>query len=471
MIEVDPALPLPPLNVTCSSGFDKHTFDIWWSTPDEISANTKFNIIGVNIYRSFDSEFGPYFRMNSVPVQANFYRDRAQVKVVLQEDVSNSFLLRGDTSPDGRWVFKTRNTPIDIQPVIGTECADMNVFVTVDGVPTRISEIISSSGEVRISEYPYFDTASQLTIPPVLPKPDSVVLASYRFLDTGPKTSLYQRIFYRITTVAVDENGELIETPLDKASQTNAHEVEKLDWIWREAVRRNKFILVHGGERVKVFIRRSVGPKCGCYSDTRKQPDSSCEVCFGTSIIGGYDGPYDTIIAPDDSERSISQSNRGRSLTHAYETWTGPTPLLSQRDFVVKLNGDRYGIGPVRMPTNRGMQLQQHFSISHLDEGDIRYKVPVLDTTTLVVPQTRYIIPGSGKAHPETTSREAIPDEREFRGRSPVYENYHRRLWTIRLLNRFFKKQRHLRLMLLQPRVFRFSREFWMNLDLLILSI
>jgi hypothetical protein len=426
-LEVDPAVPLPPLNLTCSPGFDRGTVDLWWSSPEGISANTKFGIVGVNVYRSFDSEFGPYHRMNAVPVQANFWRDRTTVRVVLQEDVSDRFSSWGLTDPSGRWMFRTKNSPVVIQPSHGTECADMNVFVTVDGVPARIASIVSSGGEVELARFSHFDVASQKSVPAVVPEPGSVVLASYRHVDEGPTRSLYQRVFYRVTTVASDGQGGLVETPVPRAAQTNTHEVEKTDWIWREAVRRNQFILQQSGERVKVFVRRAVGPRCGCYSETNRQPASDCLVCYGTGVIGGYDGPYDVVLAPDDSEKAIVQSNRGRSLTHSYETWTGPSPLLSQRDFIVKLNGDRYGIGPVRMPTNRGMQLQQHFSVSHIDEGDIRYDVKVLDTSTLVVPETRYTVPGEGGATPMTTDRDAIPEERQIRSRTVAGENAYRR--------------------------------------------
>ena len=427
LLEVIPDLPLPPLNLMCSMGFSNDTVDLWWSSPGEISSNTKFTIIGVNVYRSFDSEFGPYTRLNAIPISINYYKDNKNVRVVLQENVSNSFIARGNTDPQGRWIFKTSKTPIFIQPSLGTECADMNVFVTVDGVQSPIFSINSNSGEVQLDTFKKFNVTNQKIVNPVIPNNDSVVLASYRYKDFGPSTSLYQRLFYRVTTVAMDPNGVLLETPIKDASVTNTNEIEKLDWIWKEAVRRNKFILQQGGERVKAFIRKNVGPRCGCYSYTNKQPASDCVVCYGTGVIGGYDGPYDIIIAPDDSEKNIAQSNRGRSLTHSYETWTGPQPLLSQRDFIVKLNGDRYGFGPVRMPSNRGMQLQQHFTITHLDEGDIRYKVPVLDISTLVVPQTRYMVDGEGKATPMVTERQAIPDEREIRGRTVAYENTYRR--------------------------------------------
>lgn len=427
ILEVIPCNPLPPLNVTCAVGFENNKVDIWWSNPAELSSNTQYNILGVNVYRSFDSEYGPYQRLNASPVQINYWRDNSLVNVVLQEDVSRSFICNGNTDPSGRWIFRTRNVPIIIQPSINTDCIDLNVYVTIDGQPVKIRSIVSETGEVEIDTRSKFDVTNQTFSLPVTINPSSIVLASYRYLNRGPQTKLYQRLFYRVTTVAVNSSGNYIETPLKSANGTNTNEVEKLDWIWREAVRRNRFILQQGGERVKAFIRKHVGTRCGCYSYDNKQPAGDCLVCYATGIIGGYDGPYDVIVAPDDSEKNITQSNRGRSLTHAYETWTGPQPLLSQRDFIVKLNGDRYGIGPVRMPSNRGMQLQQHFTISHLDEPDIRYKVPVLDTSSMIIPQTRYTIPGEGASSPMTTERNAIPDEREIRGRTVAFENAYRR--------------------------------------------
>jgi hypothetical protein len=424
-----PAAPLPPLNFSVLSGLEKGVIDLRWDPPANLSQNSKFSVIGVNIYRSFDSEFGPFFRLNTVPVGSTYWRDMNQVTLVLEEDVSRQFIVRGTTDPDRQWVFRVQHRPIVIHPWIGSmDCASLNVFVTINGVQAAIAKIVAVDGEVTLSNENIFDVAAQKKNPPILPTSDTdVVLATYRYLENEVKTDLGRRIFYRITTVASDEAGELIETPLDKAASSNNYRVENIDYIWREAVRRNKFLLYQGGERVKVFIRRSVGLRCGCNSDTHKQPSSDCRDCYGTGIIGGYDGPYDIIIAPDDSERSISQSNRGRTVAHMYDSWTGPSPLLSQRDFIVKLNSERYAIGSIRMPTARGMQLQQHFPMSYIDEPDIRYLVPVINTSVLITPQTRYIVPGYGNATPMVTERQAIPDNREFRGNTPTYESTNRR--------------------------------------------
>lgn len=425
VLETDPALPLPPLNLSCASGFDKGTVDLRWTLPSDLSSNSAFGVLGVNVYRSFDSEYGPWVRLNSLPVGSTFYRDRTNIVLELQEDVSDRFVTRGVTDPGGRWAFRVRKRPIHLE---GQEwipnVTNANVYVTVNGVPAFVESIDAYLGEVLLRDVPTFDPASQRMELPVLPSGSGdVVLATYKHVSNEVVTSLGRRIFYRVTTVATLSDGSVGETPLDRAASVSNHEVEKLDYIWREAVRRNRFILDQGGERVKLFIRKSVGQRCGCWVPSHRQASSDCLGCYGTGILGGYDGPYDITVAPDNGQKSISQGNRGRTLSHDYDTWTGPSPLLSQRDFVVKLNGDRYAVGPVTSPSNRGMVLQQAFSISHLDESDIRYRVPMPDPSRLSAPRTRYAVPGGGSSTPMVTDRDSIPDEREVRGGTVTYDN------------------------------------------------
>ncbi|HEY8096130.1 MAG TPA: hypothetical protein VIE65_08550 [Methylobacter sp.] len=417
-----PAFPLPPLNVGCVS-FDPEVVDVLWTPPAELSANTNFNVLGVNIYRSFDSEFGPFFRLNTIPLGSLQYRDTTKIVLAIQEDVSSAFTTRGaPTDVALQYAFRTRYKPIVIHPSPGAaNRTNLNVQVTVNGIPAYVEEIHSEQGIVILRHLPTFDSITKELTPPVLPtSPTDVVLATYRYIKDEVRTKLSQKIFYRITTVAYDAaRNELIETPLDRAVTTNNMEVEKIDYIWAEAVRRNKWILFQGGERVKLFIRKIVGPQCGCNSVYHRQPDSQCLVCFNTGVIGGYDGPYNMIIAPDDAEKKHSQTNRGRTVEHSYETWTGPRPLLSQRDFIVKLNGDRYGIGPVRMPSNRGMQLQQMFSISSFDEADIRFKVLIPNLSFMDAPREH----PPGRRDVLITDRQGIADERELRGNSITWSN------------------------------------------------
>jgi len=179
------------------------------------------------------------------------------------------------------------------------------------------------------------------------------------------------------------------------------------------------------------------------------QPSNRCEICIGTGFVGGYEGPFDNLVAPDDAERRISQSQMGRRKEHTYEVWTGPSPVVTQRDFIVKQTNERYSIGPVRRPTNRGNLLQQHFQIGYLDEQDIRYKVAIPSYASLVFPQTRWAfreaphiaVDGTGYRQPSTmpteppypegeegrwpeqTEKAGEPDATEQRGRSGPWVN------------------------------------------------
>lgn len=426
--------PAPPLNLFMMDG-TRGVIDLRWDDPSYLTLNSKFQILGVNVYRSFDSEFGPYHRITELPLGSTFWRDETDNELVVEEDVTDSFLLFGAPSAGSeqkRYVFQTLNSPIVGEAARGTptnQPRDVRVFV--DGVEAQVRSVYGNTGEVELDTDYYPDVTRQKYFAPVIPTSQSRVTCTYRYTRSFLKTDLAQRVFYRVTTVAVPvgcnlsllQPQDLIETPLEYAAATNTFEIEKLDWIWREAIRRNRWILEQGGERVRVFLRKNVGLPCTCTSYTGKQPMSDCTKCYGVGIIGGYEGPYDIIVAPDDAEKNIAQTEMGRTERHQYEVWTGPQPLLSQRDFILKLNGDRYSIGAVRMPSNRGNILQQHFSIGSFDEKDIRYQVPVGDPVKYA--STQFAPRGPDFGGPvEETEHPLIGNEREYRGHTKTWKNH-----------------------------------------------
>lgn len=427
--------PVAPLNLFMTSGYMRGVYNICWDDPAQQALNSRFQILGVNIYRSFDSEYGPFDRITDFPVGSRFYRDQTDNVLVMDEEVDPSqWLLQGDASTGrdlDRWVFRTQRSPIvlsDSQAVPTRIPTD--VVVRIDGDLARVARVHGETGEVEIDPLYYADTSRQKWLEATRPGSNSRVTVSYRWNRTLLKTDLFQRVFYRITTVGIPVGlrpdycgpGDILETPLERAAATSNQEIEKLDWAWREAVRRNSWILSQGGERVKVFIQKHVGQSCPCTEyDHHKQARNDCPLCYGTRFLGGYEGPYDIVIAPDDGEKRIEQTNLGRSAKHDYEVWTGPQPLLRQQDFLVKINGDRYSIGGVHMPSNRGMVLQQHFGIGNIDEVDIRTRVPL--DRDLTGPDR--IPPTSPPNHlrARITDKEEIPDERELRGRTVTWQN------------------------------------------------
>lgn len=413
-------------------------------------SNSQWEIVGVNIYRSDEGERGPYYRINDFPVGIQFYRDctdniRIETEVV---DWDWGWLFKGDAPNDRRWVFRTRQRPIVKKdgPAVAAN-APSDVVVTIDGVVVPVDSVFGPTGEIKLINIPTWDLARQLRIDPLLPNPDgsSTVTVTYywnRNLVDG-RLDHRRQIFYRVTTVAIDPStpSGLVETPLEYAPPVSVMEVETLDYIWREAIKRNNWILEQGGERVKLFIRKQKGVRCTCGWDPRmfeyyKQPKADCELCFGTGWVGGYEGPYDIIVAPEDAERRIEQTPNGRHLNFQYEVWTGPSPVITQRDFLVKQTGERFSIGPVHTVTARGAPLQQSFTIAYLDECDIRYRLGIGGLAELPWPETRYTLERTAcndappypvgadyQATPMETEAANIDDGREQRGRTPVWQH------------------------------------------------
>ena len=428
----DPRTPIAPLNMFVTSP-DVGMMDVRWDNPALILGNGKWTVLGVNLYRSSDSQWATYTKVNTVPIGTTFFRDSTQNQAVLNEDVSGMMTARGADHPEGLYIIQVPN------PIVkeGSQAIPANVpsdvVVKIDGVAVPVRSVNGATGEVFLNQARIWDKVTRKLVTPVLPTLSSVVTMSYRFNTTLLTGKIGQRTFYKLTTVVDDGTGAQIETPLKGVEGVSAHEIEKLDYIWKEGIRRNRWILEQGGEAVKLFIRKWVGVRCACYSDVHKQAENDCLNCFGTSIQGGYEGPYDILIAPQDGERRIELTQNGMQVLHQYEVWTGPTPMVSQRDFIVRQNNDRYSIGAVNVPSNRGNILQQHFMIGYFGEKDIRYKVPANAEmlANLAYPQTRqhggFGKPGAeGTVYPQindntNTGEEKARDGMQDRGRSPTY--------------------------------------------------
>lgn len=455
--------PLPPQNVNVISGYVPGVLDLRWDNPAILAGNSLFTVVGVNIYRSDTTDLGPYHRINDFPAGGSFYRDQTMVKAIQGENVNwnTGWVFKGDAPADRRWVFRTEFAMVkkDQQapyqrPTYANVPTDIRVFI--DGVEVPVDSVFGPTGEVTLINQSTYNVATEVMEPALLPGPDSVVQVYYYTMTNFVRSGLDTKLWYRLTTVVLDPTtpSGYFETDLGYCPPHSVIEVETLDYIWKEAIRRNHWILQQGGERVSFFIRRQSGCPCLCKiepqtRDFSKQPSNRCELCYGVGIIGGFDGPFSCIIGPDDGEKRLSQTPTGRRMEHTYEVWTGPSPIVTQRDFIVKQTNERYSVGPVRRPSNRGNLLQQHFNIAYLDEGDIRYRVPMDGVVNYTYPQTRYstvlapslpidgrlpdtVYPwtdnphypvGSKRVEPLITEKGNTPDEKDQRGRSAVWEN------------------------------------------------
>lgn len=156
--------PLAPLNLFVTSGWEPGVLDLRWDRPADLTQNSRFALLGVNVYRSFDSEYGPFYRLTDVPVGSGAWQDRTDIEVV-EEDVSGSFTIEdaiGTGQDRRRYVFRVAKGPIVVSGSQGTLAHDpTDVWVTVDGVAAPVQAVNGFSGEVEIDVRAFPNAAFQ----------------------------------------------------------------------------------------------------------------------------------------------------------------------------------------------------------------------------------------------------------------------------------------------------------------------
>lgn len=426
----DLRLPLAPRNMMVTSPYNIGMSDIRWDNPRIIPQNNALQVLGVNIYRSINNPYGPYELLNDSPVTVLFYRDQS-IEELVTEDATPT--LRYEIEPDARWRIYAQRRPIIIPGTngkISDRIQDVKVEIDDgDGIFVEVPAFCVSgkTGEINLIRRPVFNPLIEQIIPARLPwPPNGRVRITYRYMKHEVLSRLQQRIFYKVTTVAVDpnDNSKRIETPLDDVEYRSTFDIEEIDYIWKEAMRRNRWILDQGGERVKIFIRKSMGERCSDYEESHGQSKDDCLVCFGTSYVGGYSGPYDVTIAPPEAEKAIELLDMGLRINYEYESWMMAFPMIRERDVVVRQNNERYVIGPVNYQGSRGATYQQHFRMSYIDERDIRYRLGIPGGEAKVPEDwDRYRSSAPTPASPERPVKPEVDKAKLVRGRTVTFEN------------------------------------------------
>lgn len=392
------SLPRAPKNFEITSPYLIGVIDIRWDNPAEYVEHNGIPIVGVNIYRCYDSPYGAYTKINNAPVSALFYRDATREVAVVGEDGLSR--LDPGTNPRLEWVVRTMHKPIVMPGTNGQVATSVrDVQVDIDpgdggGYRTVVPfKVIGETGEIFLNTNRTYDALLNKFSNPVLPDLLSGgIRVSYSYIDGLIATNINRKIYYKVTTVAMD-NGSMVETPLDEVEAKNPYDMEKIDYIWAEGIRRNRWILEQGGERVKLFLRKWNGVKCTCTDDqygyskrTGIGRNVVCPYCYGATFVGGYEGPYDIIIAPPETEKAVNLLDSGLHVTYDWQSWTGPYPLLNDRDVIVRQNNDRFYVSRANYQGSRGAIYQQHFNLTHVDSVDPIYTLPI-DGGQLGVPQ------------------------------------------------------------------------------------
>jgi ribosomal protein L36 len=159
----------------------------------------------------------------------------------------------------------------------------------------------------------------------------------------------------------------------------DSQQVDRMDYMQSEMVRRNDWIFEQVGEPAWLMFRKTRGESCGClHPETVGKGRSGCPICFEVGIVGGYYGPYDFLYIDPDAQVLRKLEEGGITVERPSTSYLGPTPIVGSGDLIIRRNGERLVINNPRYKSPRGVILMQDFGTELLNKGDTRYLIPVI---------------------------------------------------------------------------------------------
>lgn len=349
--------------------------DLYWVD------DTDPRVVGYNVYRSEDTDTN-WIKANKYPVQGYRFRDQLQF-----ENVSYTFDLNRDWVEKGEfgsYRLRVKGETFWSSSVLGRACAAAHpddVLIYVNGVRCRPARVIGIEGEVwlpRESLIPRTPThgPAGYTVAIFNPEDVSEVKIVYQKLINQVNLYLSTQTFY--TIVPVDSEGVELHAPgLPGSEIRGIMDVDSMDYMQREMVRRNAWLFEQVGEPAWLLIRKTKGEVCGCVNHETREAKTACRVCHETGFVGGYYGPLDFLFIDPDSSATRVLDEGGTKVERTSQSYLGPSPIIKSGDLIVRRNGERLVIGEVTYKSPRGVLLQQDFNVELLPPGSTRYLIPL----------------------------------------------------------------------------------------------
>lgn len=356
----------------------------WLGSRDLLWHNDPQAVGGYNIYRAFDIPTN-WTKLNSVPLDGNFYRDISTLQQVIHTVQPYDWVEKGEFGR--RYSFQIPDLPYAIinqgRPMIASSPDDVSILL--NGTPYRplsvsgIDKTISIQTEMTlptggaVSNFPIEGLAPITTVQCVYNK-------LVNFVD------IYQsqvRTFYTVTSIG-SNGSEIHPAGTLGLPVVNSQEVDHIDYMQREMVRRNSWIFQQTGEPAFLMLRKSRGVHCAC-STPGEQPRSGCTSCYETGWIGGYYGPYDFLFIDPDTSLQTTVEEGGKRVDRVSRSFLGRSPVIQSGDMIVRRNGERLVIANPTHKQPRGVLLQQEFDVQLLNQGDTRYLIPITSNPTPVI--------------------------------------------------------------------------------------
>lgn len=339
--------------------------DLWWTRDPEAAG-------GYMPFRG-DTREGPWSALSAAPVPGERFRDQTSLSPVTHVVGPGDWISRG---AHDYWAFRCPRAPIfgkilDGRALMASTPED--VTLTVNGRPVKVARVDGQDATVWLSRSFMIQGTNPEAQPAEVPQDDAVVEVTFQTLTNFVDPAPDHRAFYTVVPLRAD--GTLLHEPGVAGDVVNAMEVDKMDWIEAEMVRRNAWEFENRAEPAHLLIRRTTGPVCSCV--TNGSPRTGCASCYETGFIGGFYGPYDFGFINPDQAAMVEIREGGRKVSRQSRSMLGPIPYVMAGDLIVRRNGERLVISNPLHLAPRGVLLQQEYDAVLLPPGDTRYRVPL----------------------------------------------------------------------------------------------
>ncbi len=402
--------------------------DLFWvNDPDP-------KIIGYNVYRSYNAP-GEWVKINDYIHPGNLYRDETKVQLTEYVIQPSDWVSYGI---DGQWVMKVPDAPLWSSVVKGKALvanSPDDVTLKINGEIIRPARVDGQEGLVYISNFALLPKDGSITTEQSNPlniggvkgeiPSDIDVRVTYNklinFVDIFISTI---KTFY--TVVPVLEGGKEAHLPGEAGSAiANSYDIEQIDYIQAEMVRRNQWIFEMSGEPAYLMIRKTKGPLCQCLI-SNGEPRTGCPSCYETGIIGGYYGPLDILFIDPDVAATRTLNEGGVKVERTSKSYLTRTPIVHNGDMIVRRNGERMVISNVVYKSPKGVILQQDFDVELLQPKDTRYLIPLGNNPAPVLFDPRFSPSSPSKepvTNPDTDPTKTWENELKPAGRTVTFGN------------------------------------------------
>lgn len=188
------------------------------------------------------------------------------------------------------------------------------------------------------------------------------IVSSFGFIDRTVNREAYDRnLYYRVTTI------DSVSGAIDHSAPISVTESKGTN-IGRFIAKQESLLLRRfNGRKVAIYIRKTFGTRCtNCYDPIRgKAIFDSCNVCYGTTFVGGYFAPIQMYINFGPRQKVEDKNVLQRNDNPQIEGWTSNYPILSPDDLVVEIerNGFRYFVKGISPTENGGATVRQNLNL------------------------------------------------------------------------------------------------------------